>query len=32
MWKKEDFKTLATALLVAPMLYALFFLILALPE
>lgn len=32
MWKKEDFKTLATALLVAPVLYGLFSLILAIPE
>lgn len=32
MWKKEDFKTLATALLVAPVLYAVISLILALPE
>ena len=32
MWKKEDFKTLATALIVAPVLYGLFSLILAIPE
>ena len=32
MWKKEDVKTLITALITAPVLYGLFSLILALPE
>ena len=32
MWKKEDLKTLGTALIVAPVLYGLFSLILAIPE
>lgn len=32
MWKKEDLKTIAVGLIVAPVLYVLFSLILALPE